>query len=43
MELHKTTAPKIVSLEQSLSDEARLRCSQAKEQEEAGNFEAARY
>lgn len=42
MELHKTTAPEIVSFEQSLSDEARLRCSQAKEQEEAGNFEAAR-
>src|SRR4026209_973285 len=42
MELHKTTAPEIVSFEQSLSDEARLRCFQAKEQEEAGNFEAAR-
>jgi tetratricopeptide (TPR) repeat protein len=42
MELHKSTAPEIVGFEQSLSDEARLRCAQAKEQEEAGNFEAAR-
>jgi tetratricopeptide (TPR) repeat protein len=42
MELHKSTAPEVVGLELSLSDEARLRCTQAREQEEAGNFEAAR-
>ena len=42
MQLHKTTSPEVSGLEPSFSDEARLRCAQAKKQEEAGNFEAAR-
>ena len=42
MQLHKTTTNEISGFEPVLSDEARLRCAQAKEQEEAGNFEAAR-
>jgi tetratricopeptide (TPR) repeat protein len=42
MQLHKSTVSEISSFEPGLSDEARLQCAQAKEQEEAGNFEAAR-
>jgi len=42
MQLHKTTSLESSGFELGLSDEARLQCAQAKEQEEAGNFEAAR-
>ena len=42
MQLHKSTVSEIGSFEPGLSDEARLQCAQAKEQEEAGNFDAAR-
>ena len=42
MQLHNSTSPNLTGFERNLSDEARLRCAQAKEQEEAGNFEAAR-
>ena len=42
MQLDKTTAVETGRFELGLSEEARLKCAQAKEQEEAGNFEAAR-
>ena len=42
MELHKSTSLEITELNQNLSDQARHQCEQAREQEEAGNFESAR-
>ncbi len=42
MQLHKSMTREIGSFERAISDEARHQCAQAKEQEEAGNFEAAR-
>jgi tetratricopeptide (TPR) repeat protein len=42
MQLDKPTSLEIGALEQNLSDEARRQCAQAKEHEEAGDFEAAR-
>ena len=42
MQLHKTTSLESSGFELGLSDEARVQCALAKEQEEAGNFEAAR-
>ncbi|MGI8917623.1 MAG: helix-turn-helix domain-containing protein [Pyrinomonadaceae bacterium] len=42
MQLDKSTLLKTSGSELGISDEARQRCAQAKEQEEAGNFEAAR-
>ena len=42
MELHKSTSVEITELNKSRSDLARQQCDQAKEQEEAGNFESAR-
>jgi tetratricopeptide (TPR) repeat protein len=42
MQLHKSTSTEESGLPVTLSDEAHQQCIQAKEQEEAGNFEAAR-
>lgn len=42
MQLHKSTSLKVNELNTNLSDQARLQCGLAREQEEAGNFEAAR-
>ena len=42
MQLHKSASIEITELNQNLSDLARHQCEQAKEQEEAGNFESAR-
>lgn len=42
MQLHKSTSIKVNGLNSNLSDQARWQCAQAKEQEEAGNFEVAR-
>ena len=43
MQLHKTTSLELNNVELNRNDQARLQCEQARAQEEAGNFEAARH
>lgn len=43
MQLHKNTSLELNNVELNRNDQARLQCEQARVQEEAGNFEAARH
>lgn len=43
MQLHKSTSLELNDVDLNLNNRARLQCQQAKAQEEAGNFEAARH